>query len=871
VRPDLPTGTITFLFTDVEGSTRLLHELGAEGYAHALAKHRRVIREACARHGGVEVDTQGDAFFFAFPKAPSAISAAMEMTDRLAAGPIRVRSGLHTGTPLVTEEGYVGDDVHFAARVASTGHGEQVVLSQATADLTDVSVTSLGSHRLKDIAEAVSIYQLGDRSFAPLKTIANTNLPSPASSFLGREEELYRADLLLQETRLLTVTGPGGQGKTRFSLELARRAREERFADYADGIFACFFSSLTDPTLVLATIAHTLSVREQPGQSALETLSAQLDGKQMLLLLDNLEHLLEAAPELSALLGAIPGLTLLCTSRELVRIQGEHAYVLPPLAQDEGVLLFCERAQTQTSETIRQLCMRLEGLPLAIELAAARTRILTPAQLLERLSQRLDLLKGGRDADPRQQTLRATIEWSYDLLSPDEQQLFARLSVFQGGCTLEAAEEVCDAGLDDLQSLCDKSLLRFTEERYWMLETIREYAGERLATGGEAEGLAQGHARHFLELAEAAEPGLWAQQTDVWLPRLDLEEANFRASLGWAIQHEEAEVAVRLAGSLYPFWEIRARHRDARVWLDRALALGGAVPPSCRAKALVAAGRATAWQFEWPTAIALLEEAAELSRKLDDVEGVGRGLGFIGHARLFTGDRAGAAAALNEGVELARSTGDRRSLARALYNAAFAANEERDFDRARRMFEEAAGIARAEGMKLSVALSLIHLGYTAVLAGDFELAASRLNEGDDLFDELGETTWTPVARRYFGLLALLGGKIDEAESVFRSSLSEGREQAPQQDLPYWIEELAAVAAAKGEALRAATLWGATDALFEQRGLAIREENRQVRERFRDDVGGLLDGDPRAEAWAQGHAMTLQQAVAYALTEAGMTV
>jgi predicted ATPase/class 3 adenylate cyclase len=871
MRADLPTGTVTFLFTDVEGSTRLLHELGAEGYAGALAEHRRVIREACALHGGVEVDTQGDAFFLAFPTATGASAAAIEMTDRLAAaGAIRVRIGLHTGTPLVTEEGYVGDDVHFAARVASTGHGDQIVLSQATAELVNVTVTSLGSHRLKDIAEAVSIYQVGDRSFPPLKTIANTNLPSPASSFLGREEELYQADLILQKTRLLTVTGPGGQGKTRFSLELARRAREERFADYADGIFSCFFSSLRDPTLVLATIANTLSVREQPGQSALDTLSSYLAGKQMLLLLDNLEHLLEAASELSALLSACPGLTLLCTSRELVRIQGEHAYALPPLAGDEGVSLFCERAQTHPSETIHQLCMRLEGLPLAIELAAARMRILTPVQLLERLSQRLDLLKAGRDADPRQQTLRATIEWSYDLLSPEERQLFARLSVFQGGCTLEAAEEVCDAELDSLQSLCDKSLLRFTEERYWMLETIREYA-EGLAKGGEAERLAQRHVQHFLELAEAAEPELWSQQTDVWLPRLDLEEANFRAALGWATRHEEAEIALRLAGSLYPFWEIRARHREARAWLGRALALDGAVPSSCRAKALVAAGRATSWQFDWPAAITLLEEAAELSRKLNDLEGVGRCLGFIGHARLFTGDSAGAATALNDGVALARGTGDRRSFARALYNAAFAANEERDFDRARRMFEEAAGIAQAEGMKLTLALSLIHLGYTATLAGDFELAASRLNEGVDLFDELGETTWTPVALRYLGLLALLGGKIDEAESLLRTSLMEGREQAPQQDLPYWIEDLAAVAAAKGEALRAATLWGATDALFEERGLAIREENRQVRERFRHEVGEALDSDSRAEAWAQGHAMTLQQAVAYTLTEAAVTV
>ena len=269
---------------------------------------------------------------------------------------------------------------------------------------------------------------------------------------------------------------------------------------------------------------------------------------------------------------------MLVTSRELMRISGEVEYPVPPLAEPEAVSLFCERAQVEPSEEIAELCARLDSLPLAVELAAARAKALSPAQILERLSQRLDLLKGGRDSDPRQQTLRATIEWSYDLLAPEEQQLFARLSVFAGGCTLEAAEEVCGADLDILQSLVEKSLVRFTNERYWMLETIREYAGARLAKSSEAI-LAQQHVQHFLELAETAEPELWAQHTDVWLPRLDPEEANFRAALGSSIRREEAEIAVRLAGSLYPFWEIRARHGEARSWLDQALALDGAVPP----------------------------------------------------------------------------------------------------------------------------------------------------------------------------------------------------------------------------------------------------------------------------------------------------
>ena len=851
VRPELPSGTVTFLFTDVEGSTRLLHELGPNAYAAALAEHRRVIREACAETGGVEVDTQGDAFFFAFPSAPGAAASASAFTQTLASGPIKVRVGLHSGEPLLADEGYVGDDVHFAARVAATGHGGQVVISKATADLVDIQLTDLGEHRLKDIEHAVPLYQLGDGSFPPLKTISNTNLPRPASSFLGREAELQEVIARIEAgARLLTLTGPGGTGKTRLALEAA----SSLVGSYKAGVFWVGLAPLRDPALVTEAIAQTLGARDD--------LASHIADRELLLLLDNLEQVIEAAPELGPLLSSCPNLALVVTSRERLRISGEVEYAVPPLAQPEAVRLFCERSGLEPSEDVSELCARLDSLPLAVELAAARTKALSPSQILDRLSGRLDLLKGGRDADPRQLTLRATIEWSYDLLTLEDQELFARLSVFAGGCILEAAEEVADADLDTLQSLVEKSLLRFTNERYWMLETIREYASERLAKGDEAD-LAQRHVHQFLELAEEAEPELWAQHTDVWLPRLDAEEANFRAALGWAIHREEAEAAVRLSGALYPFWEIRARHGEARSWLVRALALGGAVSASSRAKALVAAGRATAWQFDWPTAITLLEEAAELSRGLDDLEAVGRCLGFIGHARLFTGDSAGAAAALNEGVELARRMGDPGGLVRALYNAAFAAIEERDFDRARRMFDESARHARAEGMRLGLALSIMHLGYAAALAGEFGLALRRLNEGVDLLDKLGETTWTPVAQRYLGLLALLTGRIEEAESFLRTSLR-AHEQAPQQLLPYWIEELAAVSAAKGESLRAATLWGATEALFEQFGMATLEENRQVRELFRG-VGASLDSEAQ-EAWAHGHGMTLLEAVAYALTE-----
>jgi hypothetical protein len=418
MRSDLPTGTVTFLFTDVEGSTRLLEEIGDEAYEEALSVHRRIVRAACRAHDGAEVDTQGDAFFFAFPEPSGALAAAQQMTEGLMAGPIQVRIGLHTGTPRLGQEGYVGSDVHFAARVAATGHGGQIVLSKATAELVRAELTDLGEHRLKDVAEPVAVYQLGTGSFPPLKTISNTNLPRPASSFVGRERELEEVRARIERgARLMTLTGPGGSGKTRLALEAAASLIPE----YKAGVFWVGLASLRDPALLTETIAQTTGAKDG--------LAEHIGEREMLLLLDNLEQVIESAPALSQLVASCPNLTLLVTSRELLRVQGEVEYPVPPLASPEAVALFGERSGLDPSEEVAELCARLDNLPLAVELAAARTKALSPAQILERISGRLDLLKGGRDADPRQQTLRATVEWSYDLLSAEEQRLFARISV----------------------------------------------------------------------------------------------------------------------------------------------------------------------------------------------------------------------------------------------------------------------------------------------------------------------------------------------------------------------------------------------------------------------------------------------------------
>ena len=617
MRRDLPSGRVTFLFTDVEGSTRLLHELGPSGYGDALAEHRRILREAFVAQGGVEVDTQGDAFFVAFPTEQGALAAARAINEGLKAGPIRVRMGLHTGNPLLTDEGYIGSDVHQGARIGAAGHGGQVLVSAATVALVGIDgMRDLGEHRLKDFDEPTPIYQLGDERFPPLKTISNTNLPRPASSFVGREAEVATVAALLRDgARLVSLTGPGGSGKTRLGIEAASLLVPE----FKAGVFWVGLAPVRDPALVSETIGQTLGAKDG--------LATHIGEREMLLLLDNLEQVIAAAPGLADLVESCPNLRLLVTSRERLRVRGEVEYPVLPLADLEAVDLFCARAQTEPDDAIRRLCRALDNLPLAIELAAARASVLTPAQILERLSGRLDLLKGGRDADPRQQTLRATIEWSFDLLTPDEQRLFAQLAVFAGGATLAAAEQVAEADLDTLQSLVDKSLVRRTGERFWMLETIREFAVERLAASGEADGLRGRYAEHFLALAEEAFPHLEHEVlmgTHAWIDRLENEVDNLRDALDHFASVGPAESWLRLASALPDFWMARGHALEGLGHIGRALDANPAPSPT-RVRALNGAsdlaevsGKRRSQARLWA------EEALALARQLGDPYGVAK-------------------------------------------------------------------------------------------------------------------------------------------------------------------------------------------------------------------------------------------------------
>ena len=577
---ELPRGTVTFLFTDVEGSTKLLHELGAESYADALAGHRRALREAFSEHGGVEVDTQGDAFFVAFPTAPGALAAAQEAQAALS---IPVRMGLHTGTPLLTEEGYVGADVHRAARIAAAGHGRQILVSASTAALLEAGespLLDLGEHRLKDLSAPERVYQLGDGEFPRLKTLYQTNLPVPATPFLGRERELAAVGELLarDDVRLLTLTGAGGSGKTRLALQAVATAADE----YPQGVWWAPLAEVGDSADVLSAAARALG-----GGASLDEI---VGDRRLLLLLDNFEHVIDAAADVATVLEACPRLDVVVTSRERLRVGGEHAYPVPVLARVDSQRLFVARAQAALPEFepdahVDELCARLDDLPLAIELAAARTSLLTTAQLLERLGKRLDLLRGGRDAEVRQRTLRATIEWSYELLTAEEQELLAALSVFQGGWTLELAERVCEADVELLESLVDKSLVRrIGSGRLFMLETIREFAGEQLDPARRDELMGR-----LLDALPDTFEDANLRSESIGPPAMALaqeERANIDAALEWATAAGEANRGLHLLWMLEMYW-LTNDPVGARERLDALLERGAdELDPAVQAHAL---------------------------------------------------------------------------------------------------------------------------------------------------------------------------------------------------------------------------------------------------------------------------------------------
>jgi predicted ATPase/class 3 adenylate cyclase len=815
----LPTGTVTLLFTDIEGSTTLLHQLG-DAYAGLLAEHRRILRAKFAKRDGTEVDTQGDAFFYAFTRAGDAVEAASEAQSALGDGPLRVRIGIHTGEPLVTDEGYVGIDVHRAARIAAAAHGGQVVLSQTTRDLltADVALRDLGEHRLKGLTGAERLYQVGDDQFPPLRTLDATNLPLAASPIFGREHELAEVLALLGGgARVVTITGPGGTGKTRLALQVAA----ELVGTVSDGVFWVPLGSLSDPGLVVAEIAGTLPARDD--------LIGYLRGKELVLLLDNFEHLVDAASELTPLLAASEGLRILVTSRAPLRISGEHEYALEPLPPAEAATLFVERARgvgraLTPNPAIESICRRLDGLPLAIELAAARTKLLSPDVLLQRLDRALPLLTGGaRDAPERQRTLRATIEWSHDLLETPAKVLFARLSVFAGSFPLAAAEEVCDADLDSLGSLVDLSLLKpIAEERFLMLETIREYATEQLEASREAEELRRRHAVFFQALAAQC----YARRLDAEAEcseRLESDHDDLRVAVEWLAVHDPYG-ELRLAGSLGWFWMSHSHLVEGRKRLADALARSSAEGP-IRATALTAAGGLAGWQGDADECRALLGEGIALWRELVEVAELASALDTFGWALFAVGDNVPALEAFEESLELRRGNGDRLGENRSLVGVC-------------QMLVAEAEVERAEPLSRQL----------------LELSLEANDPRSEHF-----------AYHFLGDCALIRGDYAEAEGRYQESLRAALLLGDVLETSFEVQGVGMSAAAQGDFGRGVRLAAAGVALWESLGATI---SIPFWDALLDrHIGGARErlGAEADAAWAEGHAMSFDDAVALALS------
>jgi predicted ATPase/class 3 adenylate cyclase len=915
----LPTGTVTFLFTDIEGSTKLW-EQSPRGMQVALTRHDALLWEAIERHGGFVFKTVGDAFCAVFPTALDALESALAAQRTLLSeawgdeiGALSARMALHTGAAHERDGDYFGPPVNRVARLLSAGHGGQVLLSSSTQELVrdhlppQTHLRDLGERRLKDLSRPERIFQLTapdlPSEFPPLRTLEThtNNLPLQATPLIGREREVEAVCGLLRspETRLLTLLGPGGTGKTRVGLQVAA----ELVDDFEDGVFFVPIAAITDPTLVAPTIARVLGLSEGGAQPPEELLEGYLRGRQTLLLLDNLEQVLEAAPVVDRLLSTAANLKILATSRIPLGLYGEYEFPVPPLSlpdpeslpplehlpEYEAVRLFVERARAvkpdfslteENAPAVVEICARLDGLPLAIELAAARIKLLPPQVLLDRLGNRLKILTGGaRNLPERQRTLRNAIEWSYGLLDEGEKMLFGRLGVFSSGATLEAMEAVCDAegdlptdAFEGASSLLDKSLLRQEEgaggePRFVMLETIHEFANVMLEDSGEAEAVRRARAEYFLALAEEAEPMLWGAEDATWLDRLDREHDNMRAVLSWAIEHEEATLALRVGGALRWFWYMEGYYGEGRRWLEAALDKDwGAAAADARARALEGVGWLAAGQGDLDRAEAAAKEGLKLSTEAGLGDVVAADLqNVLGEAvARQRGDYERAAELLTEGVALHRKAGDIRGVAWSLGNLANVSSDRGNYEQAKELYEEGLALSRRLGGAELLGAYLISLGYESLLEGEPERAIALNEEAAELFRKRGRRGGLHQALGNLGWATLLRGDYERAETLHKQSLRVSQDLGDKLVASESVEGLACTAGAQGEAERSAILFGAAEGLREAEGYQQAPRDRSLREPYLAAAHVEVGEAAWSAAWEKGRSMQFEDAVVYAL-------
>ena len=925
---------MAFLFTDIEGSTRLARSL-VDDYESLLERHRSILREAFKRHAGFEVGTEGDSFFVAFSSPLQALRAAEEAQRALTAAEwpagadLRVRMGLHVGEAKRRGGDYVGLEVHRAARIAAAGHGGQVLVSQAMAAVLgdrlpeDLTLRDLGEYRLKDFDAPAHLYQLAGSGlraeFPALRSVGRelTNLPPELTSFVGREAELAEVAKLIDAHRLVTLIGVGGTGKTR----LMRQVAAELVGRRADGVWLAELAPVTSPELIVREVAGALGVADEPGRAVIDTLVDFLRSKSLALLLDNCEHVVATAADLVVrLLASCPSLTVLATSREALGVDGERVFQVPSLVvpdpvrldewHDEGsavlpeavanadaVRLFVDRARAALSsfsltpanaEAVVEICRRLDGIPLAIELAAARITHLSAQEIALGLGDRFRLLTGGRrSAVPRQQTLQALIDWSWDLLSDTDRNVLRRLSVFAGGCTLEAAAAVTRRDedpnpgklsdtLDGLGRLVDRSLVeaeRGDATRYRLLETIRQYAADRLAAADEVAETRDRHLEFFMGLALRAEPALRGPEMVPWLRRLDAEVDNLRAALEWSLEANPT-AALRLSVAMSGYWRSRSWGFEAVERLARAAGLALSLPPApptkireqtiLVARVLAAAGYASALWADATTGHPWAEQAAALARQADDGEALSEALGAVGMTRVFSGQRGGIRDLLDELVELAESRRDWWTLGMIQTSFAYAELAEGDLGAADARLVKGTEAADRSGNPFVMAFVAGSRGEVSGMTGQTAEAREWLGRAMAAWEEMGDRRMALVARSDLAHALRRGGEIKEAEALYRETLHGWQHAGNRGAMANQLECFAFLAIAKDDPVRAARLFGAAQAIREVAGSAMVAAEQAEYDAAVGQLRGSLAAAAFDSAWAEGRRLTTDDAVALAL-------
>jgi len=911
---EYPSGTVTFLFTDIEGSTKLSQEFPEEMPA-LLARHNEILENAIKGQNGFIFNIVGDSYHAAFHNAERGLNAALEAQRSLnnevwSPAPIKVRMGLHTGNVTLENPGssspYTGyATLALTSRVMSAGHGGQILLSQDSVNLLDtltqIELKDMGEHNLKDVQRPQRMYQVVasdlPTEFPPLKTlkVTNHNLPLNLTSFVGREKEISEIEVSLEESRLLTLIGPGGTGKTRLSIQLG----SQLLSSFKDGVWLAELAPIADPSLVMQTIAAALGIQEVPGVPIQTLVLDFLREKQLLLIFDNCEHLVGASAKAAdEFLHTAPKIKIIASSREALGINGETVYRVPSLSLPnqaqvtkeaalgcESVQLFVDRASAanpkfqltdENASAVAQICSRLDGIPLAIELSASRITVFSPEQIAKRLDDRFKLLTGGsRTALPRQQTLRALIDWSYDLLSEDERALLRRLSVFAGGWTFEAAETICNNVdvFEYLPHLINKSLVVVKDEgeepRYYLLETIRQYARDKLLEAGEGEGTRDRHLAYYLALAETAEDHLLRSTAGKWTDQLELELDNLRTALEWGMSNDP-ESSLRIAGALVYFWLTRSHDLEGLRWLTEAMAHSKPAPDQ------QISNLAKAW-----SAIALLnfsqgqngesqkagKEAVRLWRQIDDKRYLAIALAYYAVSNVYLGNEAEALSAMEEVMLFVREVNDKPFMAVALgMIVQIIAMIQGDFETARAYGEEAIAIMREHGNPWYVRILLFWVGIMEVQQGNFNEARSKLKSAQTYMREAGDRHRINMVDSELAHIERYEGHYREAGVLYKGTLKEWQRIGHRAAVAHQLECMAFIARASEQTEKSAQLLGAAEALREKIGAAMTPPEREAYDKEVADLKANMDEKEFASLWAEGRSMGMEQAIEIALKE-----